>query len=268
MPDLFSDITKAPPDVLEAVVKTLELRAADPQLQSMLESYLSEIELPNPAQILEVGSGTGAVARRLARLEQADRVVGLDPSPVFLAKARELAEGIDNLIFEEGDGRSLPFDDESFDLVVLHTLLCHVPEPEIVVLEAHRVLKPRGTLAVFDCDFSTASLSTGDFDPFEAIVDIMVDSIVHDRWFVRKMTGLLRNCGFEASALRNYGYAEHPEPSFMFSWVERGTDALIASGRLGESGAKALKAEAERRVEAGQWYGQISYASVISRKLD
>lgn len=54
----------------------------------------------------------------------------------------------------------------------------------------------------------------------------------------------------------------------MFSWVERGTDALIASGRLGESGANALKAEAERRVEAGQWYGQISYASVISRKLD
>ncbi len=268
MPDLFSDITKAPPDVLEAIVKTLELRAADPQLQSMLESYLSEIELPDPAQVLEVGSGTGAVARRLARLEQADRVVGLDPSPVFLAKARELAEGIDNLIFEEGDGRSLPFDDESFDLVVLHTLLCHVPEPEIVVLEARRVLKSGGTLAVFDCDFSTASLSTGDFDPFEAIVDVMVDSIVHDRWFVRKMTGLLRNCGFEASALRNYGYAEHPDPSFMFSWVERGTDALIASGRLGESGANALKAEAERRVKAGQWYGQISYASVISRKLD
>jgi len=38
VPDLFSDITKAPPDVLEVIVKTLELRAADPQLQSMLES--------------------------------------------------------------------------------------------------------------------------------------------------------------------------------------------------------------------------------------
>ena len=106
MPDLFSDIMKAPPDVLEVIVKTLELRAADPQLQSMLESYLLQIELPDPAQILEIGSGTGPVARRLASLEKADRVVGLDPSPVFLAKARELAEGIDNLIFEEGDGRS------------------------------------------------------------------------------------------------------------------------------------------------------------------
>lgn len=57
------------------------MRAADPQLQAMLESYLSEIELPDSAQILEVGSGTGPVARRLARLEQAKQVIGLDPSP-------------------------------------------------------------------------------------------------------------------------------------------------------------------------------------------
>ncbi len=183
MPDVFSDIKNAPQDALETFVTALETRAADPQLQAMLESYLSEIELPDSAQILEVGSGTGAVARRLARLAQADRVVGVDLSPVFLAKARELADGIDNLSFEEGDGRSLPFDDSSFDLVVLHTLLCHVPEPEIAVREALRVLKPEGAVAVFDCDFSTASLSTGDFDPYEAIVDVMVDSIVHDRWF-------------------------------------------------------------------------------------
>lgn len=115
MPDVFSDITKASPDVLEAIVNVLEMRAADPQLQAMLESYLSEIELPDSAQILEVGSGTGPVARRLARLEQAKQVIGLDPSPVFLAKARELAKGIDNLTFKEGDGRSLPFDDPSFD---------------------------------------------------------------------------------------------------------------------------------------------------------
>ena len=266
MPDVFSDITNAPQEVLEAIVKSLEARAADPQLQAMLESYLSELELPDAAQILEVGSGTGAVARRLARLERADRVVGLEPSPVFLAKARELAEGIDKLSFEEGDGRSLPFDDASFDLVVLHTLLCHVPEPEIALREALRVSKPEGTVAVFDCDFSTASLSTGDFDPFEAIVDVMVDGIVHDRWFVRKMLGLLKNCGFHVGALRSYNYVEHPEPGYLFGWIERGTDALIASGRLGEDGAMGLKAEAERRAKQGRWYGQVSFASVISRK--
>ncbi len=266
MPDVFSDITSAPADVLDTIVDTLEKRAADPKLQAMLDAYLSEITLADGARILEVGSGTGAVARRLARLEQARQVIGVDPSPVFLAKAVELGRDIDNLRFEEGDGRSLPFEDATFDLVVLHTLLCHVPAPEGVLREAHRVLKPGATLAVFDCDFSTASLSTGDFDPFEVIAEVMVDSIVHDRWLVRKLTGHLRSCGFEAGPLRSYAYSEHPAPGYMFTWIERGTAALMAAGRLGEDGAAALKAEAERRVSEGQWYAQVSFASVISRK--
>ncbi len=264
MPDVFTDITNAPPDILDAIISTLEMRAANPQLQAMLDAYLSQVRLPEAARVLEVGSGTGPVARRLARLENAQQVIGIDPSPVFLAKARELANGIENLSFEEGDGRSLPFSESSFDLVVLHTLLCHVPEPELVVLEAHRVLKAGGSLAVFDCDFSTASLSTGAFDPFESIVDVMVESIVHDRWFVRRMTNVVRDCGFRPGRLRTYAYVEHPEPSFMFTWIERGTAALLASGRMGEDGVRALKAEADRRVEEGQWYGQLTYASVIA----
>lgn len=266
MPDVFADITNAPPDVLDAIVATLEMRASNPQLQAMLDAYLSELQLPDAARILEVGSGTGPVARRLARLENAQQVIGIDPSPVFLDKARELAAGIGNLSFEEGDGRSLLFKESTFDLVVLHTLLCHVTEPEVVVRQARRVLKPGGSLAVFDCDFSTASLSTGAFDPFESIVDVMVDSIVHDRWFVRKMTGLLGDCGFQVGRLRTYGYVEHPEPSFMFTWIERGSDALLASGRLGEDGVRALKAEADRRVEQGRWYGQLTFASVTAEK--
>lgn len=266
MPDVFTDITNAPPDVLDAIVSTLEMRASNPQLQAMLDAYLAEIRLPGGASILEVGSGTGPVARRLARLDNARQVIGVDPSPVFLAKARELADGVANLRFEEGDGRALPFEESSFDLVVLHTLLCHVPEPESVLREAHRVLKPGAPLAVFDCDFSTASLSTGAFDPFEAVVQVMVENIVHDRWFVRKVTGVLGDCGFQAGRLRTYAYVEHPEPSFMFTWIERGTDALLASGRIGEEGARALKAEADRRVEQGRWYGQLTFASVIAAK--
>ena len=266
MPDVFSDITNAPPEILEPIAQTLEARAANPKLQAMLESYLGEIELPASARILEVGSGTGPIARRLARLAQAEKVIGLDPSPQFVARARELAKGVDKLSFEQGDGRALSFAAGSFDLVVLHTLLCHVPEADAVVRESHRVLGPGGTLAVFDCDFSTASLSIGDFDPLACIADALVDSIVHDRWFVRKMIGLLRDCGFEPGPLRNYAYAEHPEPGYMFSWIERGADALMAAGRLGEDGARALKSEAERRVADGQWYAQLCFASVIAAK--
>jgi ubiquinone/menaquinone biosynthesis C-methylase UbiE len=97
--------------------------------------------------VLEVGCGTGAVTRLLARRPGVAEAVGVDPSPVFIAKAGELAAGLDNLSFEEGDGRALRFGDGDFDVVVCHTVLCHVPEPERVLTEALRVLRPGGTLA-------------------------------------------------------------------------------------------------------------------------
>lgn len=95
--------------------------------------------------MLEVGCGTGAVTRLLARRPGVAEAIGVDPSSVFVAKAGELAAGLDNASFEEGDGRALRFGDGGFDMVVCHTVLCHVPEPERVLTEALRVLRPGGT---------------------------------------------------------------------------------------------------------------------------
>ena len=49
--------------------------------------------------------------------------------------------------------------DVPFDVLVFHTVLCHVPEPEVAIGEAHRVLRAQGCLAVFDGDYATATES-------------------------------------------------------------------------------------------------------------
>lgn len=60
---------------------------------------------------------------------------------------------------------------------------------------------------------------------------------------------------------------EAPEPGFMLpGWVDRGADALVASGRIGADMAAALKAEALRRVTAGTYFGHIAYMSLVARK--
>ena len=66
----------------------------------------------------------------------------------------------------EGDGRALRFADGDFDVVVCHTVLCHVPEPERVLAEAFRVLRPGGTLAICDGDYATTTVALGEADPF------------------------------------------------------------------------------------------------------
>jgi ubiquinone/menaquinone biosynthesis C-methylase UbiE len=76
--------------------------------------------------------------------------VGLDPSPIFVAKAQEQSPDLASITFVTADGRCLPFGAASFHAVVFHTTLCHVAEPQTVLDEAVRVLRPGGCLAVFE----------------------------------------------------------------------------------------------------------------------
>jgi trans-aconitate methyltransferase len=88
MLDPYTQITTIEPAKLERLIAWLETRAADPRQQAMRDRYLSWIALPDAARVLEVGCGTGVVSRDVARRAKIAEVVGLDPSPFFLAKAR------------------------------------------------------------------------------------------------------------------------------------------------------------------------------------
>src|ERR1700732_3705438 len=108
MADAYAAITEADLEVQERLAGVLELRAADPQQRSMLESYTAELDLPGGARVLEVGCGTGAVSRYLPTLPSAAEVVGLDPCALFIERARELTA--DPMVeFAVGDGRKLDF---------------------------------------------------------------------------------------------------------------------------------------------------------------
>lgn len=110
---------------------------------------VSRVDVRSGARVLDVATGTAAVAVDLARRRGA-RVVGLDQSEEMvrtgLRRVRE--RGLDRSIrFVLGRGERLPFPDDSFDAVTFTYLLRYVDDPAAALSELSRVLRPGGTLA-------------------------------------------------------------------------------------------------------------------------
>jgi len=264
MADVYADITQAESEVLERIATVLELRAADAQQKAMLQAYLAEVPFPPGAQVLEVGCGTGAVTRELSSQPNVARAIGLDPSELLLERARELGRGISNLEFVQGDGRSIPFPDGTLDIVLLHTTLCHVPEPLKLLAEAQRVLKATGYLVIFDADYASTTFASGPHDPLQACADAVISTIAHDPWLVRKLPGLLAAAGFGIHKSRGYRYQSWASPDYLLTLVDRGAEALGLSGSIDQETEASLKLEARKRVEQGRFFAAVSYSSVIA----
>jgi SAM-dependent methyltransferase len=100
-------------------------------------------------RVLDVGCGTGIVAREAARRVGAEgRVVGLDLNPRMLEVARRMAPEIE---WRHGDAADLPFDDDAFSVVISQFAMMFFPDPNVALREMWRVLAPRGQLAVAVC---------------------------------------------------------------------------------------------------------------------
>ena len=102
---------------------------------------------------LDVGCGTGAVTRTMAKIAAPGRVVGVDISASRLAQARELAaaDGVE-AEFIEGDACHLPLPSASFDYAWSRFLFEYLPEPVRALAELSRVTRPGGTVVVADLD--------------------------------------------------------------------------------------------------------------------
>jgi ubiquinone/menaquinone biosynthesis C-methylase UbiE len=103
--------------------------------------------------VLEIGCGTGNLTILMARLCAGTRIVGMDPDPKALERARRKAESSGASIrFDQGFAEALAYPDGSFDRVLSALMLHHLPADTkaAALREALRVLRPGGSLHVVD----------------------------------------------------------------------------------------------------------------------
>jgi SAM-dependent methyltransferase len=115
-------------------------------------ALLDKLSIRPDMEVLDIGSGIGGPARMIAA-RYGCHVTGVDLTPHFVETARALSTmcGMaDRVRFEVGSAVALPLGDASFDLALLLHVGMNVPDKVALFREARRVLRDRGTFAIYE----------------------------------------------------------------------------------------------------------------------
>jgi SAM-dependent methyltransferase len=170
--------------------------------------------------LLDLATGPGYVAARAA--ERGARPLGMDFSPEMLALARRLHPDLE---FQEGDANALPFDAESFDVVVANFLMPHLSDLPSVVEEAARVTRPGGRVALTTWDsprrtrfvgaVMDAVAGAGATPPDELPAGPSLFQYSPDREFAQ----LLLGAGLEEPIIEQIAFTDHVDDLDQF-WAD------------------------------------------------
>jgi ubiquinone/menaquinone biosynthesis C-methylase UbiE len=268
--DIFQSISTLDANAIQKVVDRLEHRATDPAFVRMRATYFDRMGLTPTARILDCGCGTGVVSRALARRDGfAGMVVAIDVSAALIDAAKRFArnEGVDQRIeFTTGDCHALKETDESFDFVIAHTLISHVANPGKVISEAARVLRPQGTIVIFDGDYASLAFGAGDAMLNAKMVQGILAAVVANPTIMRMLPAMLKASGLEVAGFIPEVLAEAGRAAFFLGLAESYVPIAVTAGTIAvDDGNRWLAAQREA-ANTQSFFGACNYYTYLLRK--
>lgn len=268
--DPWSRTNELDQSLVDAIVTRLEIRGKYPPFQNMLREYLEAMKIDAKQVVLDLGSGSGFVARAIAaRGGFSGEVLGVDLSPELVAAAARLAEGEGlqgRVKFQVGDIRSLELEDGSFDAVIAHTLISHVPDPVHVIAEIFRLLKPGGMAGIFDGDFASKIFAQEDPRQARETDDLITKSQTANPYVMRQMPRLLKQAGLELVGFFPYVLAEVGQADYWTSSIEANRRLIPQSGAMTQAEADKWAAAINKTSDDGVFFGAVNYYAYVARK--
>jgi SAM-dependent methyltransferase len=115
-------------------------------------SFIAFAGVENGQRVLDVGTGTGSVAAAVEAGRPASEIVGIDPSPGFIAYAQRNAKSARSR-FEVGDAQALNFKDASFDHTMALLVMNFIPDHDKAIAEMRRVTRAQGVVSACVWDY-------------------------------------------------------------------------------------------------------------------
>lgn len=176
-----------------------------PSFQHYKEAMISELAVKPGDTVIDVGCGLGFDVERLAGCVGPEgRAIGIDSSSAMLEMARKHTAEQDGLAtYHLGDAHNLTLDDDLADACRIDRTLQHVEDPERVVKEMYRIVKPGGRLACAEPDWGTFTIA----DHRKPIVETLSEAWTRsfqNPWIGRQLPGLLRSSGIQKVALQGF----------------------------------------------------------------
>jgi len=120
--------------------------------------YIGFAGVKDGERVLDVGTGTGALASALQAAMTSSELVGIDPSEGFINYAKKSAKS-GRASFEVGDAQALGFSDASFDQTMSLLVMNFIPDHEKAIAEMRRVTRPRGMVSSCVWDYNAGMQS-------------------------------------------------------------------------------------------------------------
>ena len=269
--DIYRFINEQDDRTIERIIDRLEFRGQDETFSGWLEAYLSKLQMPPSAQVLMLGCGTGVEVRKLAaRSDFSGKVVGVDISPALIEAAHRFTaeEGVDkNVEFQVGDAHRLEYSDDSFDVVVAHTLMSHLENPLAVIKEAARVVRPSCQIAIFDGDYASWTFGYSDPDFAKTMDETLIGFIVNNPRVMRTIPMLLSQAGLKLEETIPHIFTEVGTGRFFLGAAETYAPLIAQAGLLPTDQVDNWLAEQQKNIQEGTFFASGNYYTYLARRV-
>jgi ubiquinone/menaquinone biosynthesis C-methylase UbiE len=202
---------------------------------------------PQNSLVLEAGCGVGAQTKIIAPKNPGSKFISVDLSNESVLQAKKLIESLNikNVEFRQADIYNLPFDENTFDNVIICFVLEHLNSPQAALREVMRVLKPGGEIMAIEGDHGSTFFYPESKEAYQAInCQILLQKQNGGNSNIgRELYPLLKSAGFSKVAVSpRMVYVDANKPNLVEGFTKNTFTAMIEGVRESAVQGKLIEA--------------------------